>query len=315
MDILQLILLYVTFILTAFTVIGNDVIQTLGTFISSNKRVSWPIQLLFIGGILAIVVIYGWYINQGDATYGRLNQIPMPDRLSWWILIPPVVLLILTRYGIPVSTTFLVLSSFSSIIVINKVLLKSALGYSIAFVTSFLLFYFLASRLKAKNKNGTFWMVTQWITTGTLWIIWLIQDLANMFVYFPRQLELVHLLILVGILLVITAITLSRKGGKIQKVVDEKSKTHNLFNATIIDAIYAIVLIFFTMINSVPMSTTWVFIGILAGREIGMQLNQNIVLNPNSKKLVLNDLRKVSIGLVISLACAFVVQLLKNGQL
>ena len=156
-------------------------------------------------------------------------------------------------------------------------------------------------------------MVTQWLTTGTLWTIWLVQDLANIFVYFPRRMELVHLLILVGILLVIIGITLSRKGGAIQKVVDEKSQTHNLFSATVIDAIYALVLVIFTIVNTVPMSTTWVFIGILAGREIGMRLNQHKTLDKGSKKLVIKDLSKVSIGLIISLACAFVVQLIKNA--
>jgi phosphate/sulfate permease len=312
MDYFQMTLLYVTFILTAFSVIGNDVIQTLGTFISSNKKVSWPFQLLFIGGILSAVVLIGWHINGSDLTYGRLDKIPAPGVLSWWILIPPIVLLILTRFGIPVSTTFLVLSSFSPVVLINKVLLKSLFGYTIAFACSFLLFYFLASRLKTKDKNGKIWMVTQWITTGTLWTMWLVQDLANVFVYFPRKIDLTQTLLLLAILLAITGFTLSRKGGKIQKVVDEKSKTHNLFNATIIDAIYAVVLVVFTMMNKIPMSTTWVFIGILAGREIGMRLNLHKTIDKDTKKLVLKDLRKVSAGLVVSLACAFIIQLLKS---
>ena len=311
MDYFQVTLLYVTFILTAFSVIGNDVIQTLGTFISSNKRVGWPIQLLFIGGILTTVLLLGWYTNNGDLTYGRLSNIEAPTNLSWWILIPPIILIILTRFGIPVSTTFLVLSSFSPVVLINKVLLKSLLGYSIAFVCAFLLFYFLAEKIKPRNKNSKVWMISQWLTTGTLWTIWLVQDLANVFVYFPRQIDLQQTFILLTILLLITGLTLSRKGGKIQKVVDEKSKTHSLFNATIIDAIYAIVLLVFTFTSKIPMSTTWVFIGILAGRELGMQLNRHKTLDKESKKMVIRDLRKVSIGLIISLACAFLIQLLK----
>ena len=43
----------------------------------------------------------------------------------------PLILVALTRFGVPVSTTFLVLL-LASTVVLEKVLMKSALGYLVA---------------------------------------------------------------------------------------------------------------------------------------------------------------------------------------
>ena len=40
------------FCLAAYSVVGNDSIQTLGTFLSSNKKVNWKWIWFFIAGIL-----------------------------------------------------------------------------------------------------------------------------------------------------------------------------------------------------------------------------------------------------------------------
>ena len=72
------IVMYVGFVLSAYSVIGNDVIQTLGTFLSSNENRKWWVLWIFAAGILSIVLIYGWYVNGGDVSYGRLIGDP-PD--------------------------------------------------------------------------------------------------------------------------------------------------------------------------------------------------------------------------------------------
>ena len=59
-------------------------------------------------------------------------------------------------------------------------------------------------------------------------------------------------------------------GGKIQEVVQKKSNVINLKQVTIIDFIYGCLLFTFKIINPIPMSTTWLFVGMLAGREIAM---------------------------------------------
>ena len=60
------------------------------------------------------------------------------------------------------------------------------------------------------------------------------------------------------------------QGGPIQKVVLEKTGTRYARSATIINVIYAGVLFYFKELNDLPMSTTWVFVGLLCGRELAI---------------------------------------------
>ena len=98
------------FLLAAYAVIGNDSAQTLGTFISSNnKKTKWYWMWAFASTILTITLLSGWYA--GDIAFGRLDKIPLPDQFQWYHAAAPVLLLGLTRFGIPVSTTLLTLSA------------------------------------------------------------------------------------------------------------------------------------------------------------------------------------------------------------
>ena len=113
----------VGFILSAYAVIANDSAQTLGTFIASNKDSKWYWQWIVMVIVMVATLTYG-YIS-GDIAHGRLNAISFPEVFEWYHLAAPTLLLILTRYGIPVSTTILTLSVFSSGVVLEKILLKS----------------------------------------------------------------------------------------------------------------------------------------------------------------------------------------------
>ena len=72
---------------------------------------------LFASTILVGTLAYGWY--SGDIAFGRLNKIPLPKQFQWYHALAPALLLGLTRYGIPVSTTLLTLSAFSSSLVLE----------------------------------------------------------------------------------------------------------------------------------------------------------------------------------------------------
>ena len=50
---MEKLILIVGFCLSAYSVIANDAIQTLGTFIASNTKRSWFVLWLFAGGLLA----------------------------------------------------------------------------------------------------------------------------------------------------------------------------------------------------------------------------------------------------------------------
>ncbi|HSR59261.1 MAG TPA: hypothetical protein VLL47_00830 [Robiginitalea sp.] len=189
---------FLGFLLASYAVIANDVIQTLGTFLSSNHNRHWLLLWGFAATILSATLLVSWYTHGGDPSYGRLEQIPLPETLHWWYLLAPLSLLIITRLGIPVSTTFMILSVFSSGQLIEKMLLKSVLGYLLALVFSLGLYYLIARRLESGaalrlmgiRKQKKFWLAAQWASTAFLWTQWLIQDFANIFVFLPRSLSL-----------------------------------------------------------------------------------------------------------------------------
>lgn len=313
-------ILYLGFLLAAYSVIGNDVIQTLGTFLTSNSKVHWTILWSFASLILAITLVYGWYTFNGDVSYERLNAIPLPERLEGWYLIAPLALLIITRMGIPVSTTFMILSVFSSQQVIEKMVLKSVYGYGISVISAFIIYLVIARLIESKTSidkvenNGSkkFWVAAQWGSTAFLWSQWLIQDFANIYVFLPRRLSLTELIVSLLVIVAIMAYIFKNRGGKIQEIVNQKANTRNIRSATIIDLCYGLVLFIYGNMNSVPMSTTWTFIGILAGREIAINYLLNKKQLKTSFKLIAKDFAKVNVGLAVSIFIVFLIQFLKG---
>lgn len=285
---------------------------------------------IFAGLILSVVLIYGWYINDGDVTYGRLigdpetndfdnpkykNPADLPG-FGWPFLIPPVILLVITRFGIPVSTSFLILTFFNPKNLYDMVV-KSMSGYLVAFTAAVLIYLFLAKRLEKRfaetdptEREKKAWMVAQWLSTGFLWSQWLIQDFANIYVYLPRQIEFNTLLITILIFLILIAYIFYSKGGAIQSIVKAKTNTMDVRSATIIDLTYGIVLFFFKELNNIPMSTTWVFIGLLAGREISIRYFAYAKIEKSTLNDLGKDLLKVFFGLAVSIALVFIIRAL-----
>lgn len=314
MDI-TLLIMWAGFILAGYSVVGNDSIQTLGTFLSSNEKRPWWVLWLFAGTILASTLIYGWYHYGGDVSYDRLAKYPLPDPFAWYYILPPLVLMTLTRTGIPVSTSFLILTFFNEKN-LQDMVIKSMLGYVVAFGAAILLYIVITRTVEKRfiettitKKQERIWVPLQWLSTGFLWSQWLIQDFANIFVYLPRDLPAGQLAIALTILLALLAYIFASKGGAIQKIVKAKTNTVDIRSATIIDAIYGLVLFFFKEMSNIPMSTTWVFIGLLAGREIALRLRLEKKVPRNILKMVGMDLAKVFFGLVVSI---LLVLLIKN---
>ncbi len=61
----------------------------------------------------------------------------------------------LTRVGIPVSTTFLVLSAFASTVILEKVLLKSIVGYAIAASAAYAVWFVVSKYINEKDDEIT----------------------------------------------------------------------------------------------------------------------------------------------------------------
>ncbi|MDX1628496.1 MAG: hypothetical protein R3345_07340 [Fulvivirga sp.] len=318
---MESLILYVGFFIAAYAVIGNDVIQTLGTFITSNHKVHWLGLWAFAAVILSATLIYGWTSYNGDVSYQRLDNIPLPETMKWWYLIAPISLLIITRIGLPVSTTFMILSIFSSQQVIEKMILKSVYGYGISFVSAFLLYILIARWLESKSSidkvehttQRKYWIIAQWGSTAFLWSQWLIQDFANIYVFLPRQLSFIELLASLAVILTIMAYIFKLRGGKIQEIVNQKVNTRNIRSATFIDLCYGTMLFLYGNYNSIPMSTTWAFVGILAGREIAINYLLNKSQLNSAYKLIAKDFAKVNIGLAISIFIVYLIQLFKSA--
>ena len=305
------LLMIVGFCLAAYSIVGNDVPQTLGTFISSNAHRPWWVLWIYTSTILSVVLMYGWWSSGlGDASYGRLETIPFPkEGMTWLYIVPPILLLFLTRFGIPVSTTFLVLTIFSPSS-LSSMLTKSMLGYAVAFVAAILIYRFVIKKVTLffsqtrDEPTSKTWMAIQWVSTGFLWSQWLIQDLANIFVYVPRVVPFWFMLFAILVFVVLLGVVFYQRGGAIQNIIDTKTGVQDVRSATIIDFIYALILLVFKEISNIPMSTTWVFLGLLAGREFAMSMHLVEVNKHRTSRNVSKDALKLLIGLLMSILLA-----------
>lgn len=331
------------FFFAAYAVIANDSIQTLGTFLASNSHRPWWVLWMFAAGIMVAALLFQLNFGGGDIADGKLNGIPYPEGgIQWWHALPPLVLLFLTRFGIPVSTTFLVLTVFAltggaaTEGKMQAMLIKSLTGYVVAFGAGAFIWLLISRAWEVwvgqtrgdDERLNPMWTVFQWATTGFLWWTWLLQDFANIFVFLPREAVLAddgsvammvfkNEVIIGGAVLMaaMMAYIFKTRGGEIQKIVLAKTHTTDIRAATIVDLIYAIVLFYFKELNDVPMSTTWVFLGLLAGRE--MAISFVTALRDRGAALidVSSDAGRALIGLIISVILAVGMPWAATGQL
>jgi len=303
------------FMIAGYSAVANDSIQTIGTFIASNRRFPWQYLWLYIGVIFVVAIVVSWSLYDGDVSYQRLQSKGLtesPAEFSFLQLAAPVILLVLTRLRIPVSTTFMLLTSFSGTLgTVTGMLQKSVSGYFIAFFVALFIWWLFSKPLRwlQRGEASHLWTGFQWITSGTLWYLWIAQDAANIAVFLPRSLSISQLIFFCAFIFSGLALLFYMRGDKIQNVVDEKSNVVDVRAATIIDLVYAGVLFWFTMVNTVPMSTTWAFIGLFAGREIGMSLSGFHGDSRWKKTLSLigKDILMVGIGLLVSILLAVAV--------
>jgi len=302
---LTLIYTIVGFGLAGWSVIGNDSIQTLGTFIASKQKwFKWYTLATSASFVMILALGWGWYAYDGDISYGRLTRIPYQE-IQWYHAVAPGILLLLTRVGIPVSTTFLVLSAFASTVVLEKMLMKSVVGYGLAAVVAYIAWIVISKLINEKldevdEKWIGFWRNSVWVTSGWLWWVWLSHDVANIAVYLPRQLSPILLITVMTYFTILLFYIFYIHGGPIQKVVLDKTGTRYARSATIINVIYAVVLFYFKELNDLPMSTTWVFVGLLCGRELAISTMNKDYKFKYVFPLIGKDFIKMIFGLSVS---------------
>lgn len=300
------------FCLAAYAVVGNDALQTLGTFINSNEKLPWWALYLFAAVVLVVVFAFGYVQFGGDPSWGRLSntsKFPIVE-IEWYHVTPALALLVLTRFGIPVSTTFMVLTTFATAGGLGSMLGKSLFAYGASFALGLGMYVLLAPTIERhflktpELAQKPIWILLQWTTTAYLWAVWLIQDFANIFVYLPRELTITQTVAAVAVINLLLLYTFYNKGGPVQRILRTKSNVVDIRSATIIDFSYASVLAYFANVNNTPMSTTWAFLGFIAGREIAIATIDKIRPFGATMRLISMDALKATIGLVISVGLA-----------
>ncbi len=297
----------VGFILAGYSVIANDSVQTLGTWIASNRdKFKWTTLWAAASSVLVVTLVYGFYMEGGDISFGRLDKIPYKQP-EWYHALAPLALVLLTRRGIPVSTSFLVLSAFAPTPVLEDMLLKSVMGYGLAAVVAYVMWLvisrFVDEKEDVSKKTKKFWRVFQWLSTGFLWFTWLSHDVANIAVFLPRELTPLKLVMIIAFFVAGLGWIFYKQGGAIQQIVLDKQSTKYVRSATLIDLVYAFLLLYFKQLNNIPMSTTWVFVGLLCGRELA--LNTGLTKKGNLKSIfpiVAKDFLKLIVGLLVSVS-------------
>jgi hypothetical protein len=306
------------FAMAGYSAIANDSIQTIGTFISSNKNQKWYWLWLFMGIIFLATVTYSWIVFDGDVSHQRLQAkgfATAPESFNFLQITAPIILLIITRMRMPVSTSILLLSAFSTQgNAIMDVLSKSLSGYFVAFFLA-LLVWFLVSRFvdhRLSKEPKPYWRFLQWVTSGALWSAWIMQDAANIAIFLPRSLNIYQFIAFSAYIFFGLGLLFYMKGDKIQEIVNEKSGVQDVRAATLVDLIYAIILYYFKVVSVIPMSTTWVFIGLLGGRELAISISKRRAKKRKNKmrksfRMIGRDALFALIGLVISLILAFAI--------
>ena len=139
------------------------------------------------------------------------------------------------------------------------------------------------------------------------------QDGSNMGVCLPRSLSIKEFIGLVVFVLCLLMMLFTTLGGNMKRIVDQKTGITDIRAATAVNTFYMLMLFVFVVWNKTPISTTWMFIGLLGGRELASGIflkhpkrtqEQSI---SKSIRLILKDLKYILIGLVVSIGLSILV--------
>ena len=122
--------LIVGFLLAAYSVVANDCPDPRHHSPTANAHKAGADAAHLLGDLC--VLLLGWFLNNGDPTWGRLSvpgkEFPWPEPFTRVYVLPPLAVVALTQWGAP-HTSFLVLSSFMPSNI--GTLLSSSTGYGL----------------------------------------------------------------------------------------------------------------------------------------------------------------------------------------
>ena len=163
-----------------------------------------------------------------------------------------------------------------------------------------------------KEEHKKYWRIGQWVFYGSLGyhMTWQTSRCKYQIQTNWDLMVMISLVFVAGL-----AFMFREGGGKIQKIVLEKHNTRYVRSATIIDAVYWLILWFFKELNDIQMSTTWVFVGLLCGRELAMATITGKEKFRTVFPPVTKDFIKMMIGLGASVAVVLAIHyvIVPNG--
>lgn len=293
--------------LVTYNVIFNNAIQTIGLFIASNKNRKPFFSVLFFGTIALLCMLISWYVSKGEVHYHLLDNISYRDEIGLQFLLLPILLAYLTKKQMPVSATFLIIPLFATKDTIATMINKTTVSYFLSLLVSFIIYNFLYRKYRsflASKDESKIWIFAEYISTGVLWFGWLCISLCNFVVFVPRQFTIKDIILLTIIIVITIYCIIISKGGKIQKIIDQKSDVKNIKTTVIFNSLFSFMLLSIQIVNNIPMASTWMFLGILAGREIAITMNERNIVALRYKSCMMKvwkDLRLAIIGIVLSL--------------
>ena len=107
----------------------------------------------------------------------------------------------------------------------------------------------------------------------------------------------------------------ARRGGKIQQIILNKTNTTDIRAAIVVDLMFGMILFIFKEISDIPMSTTWVFMGLIAGRELAISYVANLRSRREALKDVSLDMARLFFGLIVSIVLAVAVPWIATGSM
>lgn len=292
-----------------YNVIKNSFIQMLGTFISSNKKMNRLNLFLYLALVFVLNIAVAWKTRGGEIHRGLLDEVAYQKSLSPYVLLVPVLLNLFTTFSIPISATFLTIPLFSHENSIISNLTRAFSGYFIAFCTSFGLWTVIYGKYKKFLKNGenyNLWRATQYLSVGMLWYAWLSTSMSSCLVFLPRVFDRrsLWLFLMVGVLL-LAIILCDGINRKMEEIVEEKSDTKNLRSSVIFNLAQSLLLLLFKFNGHVHVATSWLFLGMLDGRELAITNIKATPMSGYSYRLcmqkITRDLTRAIVGIMVSL--------------
>ncbi len=292
-----------------YNVMINNFIQTLGTFNISNKYTKkWKV-FLYLVVIFVTYFVYTWLKYDGNIRKGSLRFIEYKDSFGYSILLLPMLLSLFNYFGIPVNLTFLSIPLFTDGKIVKSMVVEAFINYFLAFIISFVFWNILYVKFKKflrKKDNYQFWRIIEYISIGILWYCWLNTCVSSFMVFLPPKLYLEHLILLLIIgSIVISIVTILRPEDKMEQIVEEKTDVKNIMSSVLFNILHSVVLLTLKLNSKVPIATSWIFIGLLDGRELGITTRKANNFSDPKYKLCLEkisrDLYRNIIGIFISL--------------